>query len=304
VTMPWGPDMVARAFVPPDARGLCATARDGSLRLVIPAQAGIHLALDLLVVHRSRASTRPTAERVTFFACAKKVTKESTPRMVRPPGLLPSGFARALRRFADGTSLCRQRTGALPARHPAGFFLRALAAPYEAPFGGILPQKRRRKSSVSHQLASRQARDGRLRGSGAVRGAEHRRRRRIRPAGARAGGARVGCSTRMYCQPTPAAAEKRRGVGFARCESDHRVRCLAFLVTFWAMPKSNPLPRRGSGSSGFEGSKSKSQIKMDSGLRRNDEPKPKHRRGLRQDDEPGSATAFRRSRNDEHESGE
>jgi len=39
----------------------------------------------------------------------------------------------------------------------------------------------------------------------AVRGAEHRRRRRRGPEGARAGSARVGCSTRTYCQPTPPA---------------------------------------------------------------------------------------------------
>ena len=33
----------------------------------------------------------------------------------------------------------------------------------------------------------------------------------------------------------PRRAEKRRAVRFARCESDRRVRCLAFLVTFWAL---------------------------------------------------------------------
>ena len=66
----------------------------------------------------------------------------------------------------------------------------------------------------------------------------------------------------------PRLAEKRRAVRFARCESDRRVRCLAFLVTFWAlrrrsganseagrvaakgrmpgvMPKSNRLARKG-----------------------------------------------------------
>jgi len=39
----------------------------------------------------------------------------------------------------------------------------------------------------------------------------------------------------------PAVAEKRREVWFAGCEPDHRARRLAFLVTFWAMPKSNRL---------------------------------------------------------------
>jgi hypothetical protein len=57
--------------------------------------------------------------------------------MARLPGILPSRSARALRRFAD-SELAR-----IHARHPAGFFLRALAAPYGAPFGGILPQKQR-----------------------------------------------------------------------------------------------------------------------------------------------------------------
>ena len=37
-------------------------------------------------------------------------------------------FARTLRRFADGTSVCRQRTGPHPAGHPSGFSLRVLAA--------------------------------------------------------------------------------------------------------------------------------------------------------------------------------
>jgi hypothetical protein len=44
--------------------------------LVIPAQAGIHL--DLAVFFRAEASTPPAEERVTFFAGAKKVTKENT----------------------------------------------------------------------------------------------------------------------------------------------------------------------------------------------------------------------------------
>ena len=47
--------------------------------------------------------------------------------MPRSPA--PAGdFARTLRRFADGTSVCRQRTRALPARAPSGFSLRVLPA--------------------------------------------------------------------------------------------------------------------------------------------------------------------------------
>src|SRR5262249_16107817 len=37
--------------------------------------------------------------------------------------------------FAERTSVCAQRTGAHPARHPYGLFLRPLAAPYGAPVG-------------------------------------------------------------------------------------------------------------------------------------------------------------------------
>ena len=63
----------------------------------------------------------------------EKVTKENTPSRPRSPGFLPGDFARALRRFADGTSLCRQRTRAHRARAPAGFFLRVLAAAEREP---------------------------------------------------------------------------------------------------------------------------------------------------------------------------
>jgi len=55
--------------------------------------------------------------------------------VARSPGILPSDCASVLRRFADSTSVCWQRTGAPPARHPSGFFLRTLAAPQGAPFG-------------------------------------------------------------------------------------------------------------------------------------------------------------------------
>jgi len=48
---------------------------------------------------------------------------------------VPGDVARALRRFADGTSVCRQRTRAPPARDPTGFFLRALAAAEGDPGG-------------------------------------------------------------------------------------------------------------------------------------------------------------------------
>ena len=62
--------------------------------LVIPAQAGIQfLASFFMFALERRASTRPAGERVTFFACAKKVTKETHPRWrgLRPS--LASNFA-------------------------------------------------------------------------------------------------------------------------------------------------------------------------------------------------------------------
>ena len=76
--------------------------------------------------------------------------------------------------------------------------------------GGILPQRQRKKKERrSQRSASRQATDGRISRTGAVRGAEHRRGRRNKPAGARARRARVGCQHRDVLSDDPAAAEKR-----------------------------------------------------------------------------------------------
>ena len=148
--------------------------------------------------------------------------------------------------------MCIQRTGAHPARHPSGFSS-ARSPRHRGPrLGGILPQKQllaalapgqsfyvrersQRRSAGMHGFVDK---------TGSVRGAEHRRVRRKKPVGARAGSARVGCEHRDVLSDDPAVPEKRRVVRFARCESDRRVRCLAFLVTFWAMPKSNRLARR------------------------------------------------------------
>src|SRR6185369_13114793 len=104
-----------------------------------------------------------------------------------------------------------------------------------------------------------------------------------KPAGARAGCARVGCQHMDVLSDDPAVPEKRRAVRFARCESDHRVRCLAFLVTFWAMPKSDRLAV-GETKLCTSGAKIKMDSRLragmaakrkelDSGLRRNDERK-------------------------------
>ena len=50
---------------------------------------------------RCRASTRPTGERVTFFACAKKDNQRNTPPAARSSGILPYDFARVLRGSPD-----------------------------------------------------------------------------------------------------------------------------------------------------------------------------------------------------------
>src|SRR5262249_55733706 len=67
-----------------------------------------------------RASTPPAEERVTFFACAKKVTKETHPGRRALRASCPAG-ARAATGFAQRTPVCAQRTGAHPARHPSDF---------------------------------------------------------------------------------------------------------------------------------------------------------------------------------------
>jgi len=157
----------------------------------------------LFCVRKYRASTRPAGERVTFFACAKKVTKETHPRWRGLRASLPSDFASVLRRFADRTSLCAQRTGAPPARHPSGSSLHTLAAPQGPRLGGILPQK------PKQPLASDQRRGERslLRSAGctdswskgAVRGAEHRRRGGKSPKGRGEGSPRSRSSAGMHC---------------------------------------------------------------------------------------------------------
>jgi len=79
--------------------------------------------------------------------------------------------------------------------------------------------------------------DGNAEKDGAVRGAEHRSSCREHSKSDR-DGSRSPSAVQGRTVARAGASEKHRAVRFARCESDHRVRCLAFLVTFWAMPKS------------------------------------------------------------------
>ena len=126
---------------------------------------------------------------------------------------------------------------------PFGLFLHSLAAPQGAPFGRHPAAEAAARGSCSRAeflcartIATTQCRDARIRGStGAVRGAEHRRIRGISPKGRGDGSPRSRSSTGTVLSERPREDEKRRAVRFARCESDRRVRCLAFLVTFWAL---------------------------------------------------------------------
>jgi hypothetical protein len=109
--------------------------------------------------------------------------------------------------------------------------------------GGILPQKPDQdpaRTLLSANLRAVQGcTDSRMKGT--VRGAEHRSQCRKMPEGARRWIAALAKQYMDVLSEQPGAGEKRRGFRFAGCESEHRVRGLAFLVTFWAMPKSNRL---------------------------------------------------------------
>ena len=73
--------------------------------------------------------------------------------------------------------------------------------------------------------------------TGAVRGAEHRRRDGKMPEGSRRWIAAIAQQYMDVLSEQPRRAEKHRGFA-AQERRKHRVRCLAFLVTFWAMPTS------------------------------------------------------------------
>jgi hypothetical protein len=194
-----------------------------------------------VVSRKSKASTRPAAERVTFFACAKKDNQRNTPPVMRSPGILPSESTRALRGSLDV--------------HPCTFserprivrgLLRTFPPRTRRITGGPLwaascrrSQSQSQSSPPSHLDVVQGCTDSWI--NGAVRGAEHRRRGGKMPAGSRRWIAAIAKQYTDVLSEQPRRAEKHRAVRFARCESDHRVRGLAFLVTFWAMPKSNRL---------------------------------------------------------------
>jgi len=142
----------------------------------------------------------------------------------RLPGILPSRYASALRRFADSTSVCWQRTGAHPARHPSGFSLHTLAAPQGAPFGRhpAAEATARIDRTSLRKIAPTQCRDARLRWPWRRSRCRASQALRIRPAGARRWIAALAQQYMDVLSAQPRNAEKRRAVRFARCESNHR----------------------------------------------------------------------------------
>jgi len=216
------------------------------------------------------AATRPAslfAPLLRRSACAKKGNRKkhtpssapsghpaTAPCVALPPASMPSPALQVRERVpgvAERTSLCAQHPRAHRARAPSGFS--STRSPRHR--GPVWAASCRRSSSSrlllpgTVSMCADDLNDA-VQGctdsctTGSVRGAEHRRVRRKKPEGARAGSARVGCEHRDVLSDNPAVPEKHRAVRFAGCESDRRVRCLAFLVTFWAMPKSNRLARR------------------------------------------------------------
>ena len=119
------------------ANSSCASRRANSFYADALAYLRVAIARALFARTDSRpCELRPPSWRTSHFLLLvqEKVTKENTPSRPRSRGHpCPRDFARTLRRFADGTSLCRQRTRAHRARAPAGFFLRVLAAAEREP---------------------------------------------------------------------------------------------------------------------------------------------------------------------------
>ncbi len=136
--------------------------------------------------------------RAGYFSCwPKRSNQENPPPAARSPGILPCEFARVLRgsldvrpcTFSERAHIVCALLRTDPA-HPR----RATGAPF-----GRHPAA---EASASLLLEVVQGcTDSWI--QGAVRGAEHRRRRRKMPAGARAMIAAFADSTRMYCQTTP-----------------------------------------------------------------------------------------------------
>jgi len=126
-------------------------------------------------------------------------------------------------------------------------FLRTLAAPQGPPVGrhpaAEATARAKARARAGFPLLNLEAVQGCTDSwiKGAVRSAEHRSPRRKMPAGARRWIAALAKQYMDVLSEQAGAGEKHRGFCRARCAAKHCARCLAFLVTFWAMPKSNRL---------------------------------------------------------------
>jgi hypothetical protein len=221
-------------------------------------------------------------ERVTFFACAKKGNQRNKPPAARSSGILPCDFARVLRGSLDA----RPCTFSERPRIVRGLLRTDPAHPRRASGGPVRAASCRRSKArakpkpsqcfpLPHLRVVQGCTDSWI--NGAVRGAEHRSPRRKMPEGARRWIAAIAKQYTDVLSEQPGAGEKRRGFCRARSAAKHCVRCLAFLVTFWAMPKSNRLAAGETKlctwtktDSRLPGNDVESR-ELDSGLRRNDE---------------------------------
>jgi len=166
-------------------------------------QRKLESSLDFLV--KCRASTRPAAERVAFFSCEKKVTKETHPgrhalRASCPPGArMRYGGSLTVHpcTAANDRASCAVPFGLDPPRirralrGPVG---RHPAAETTSRAGELLRTHFPRRSAWMHGFVHQSA----------VRGAEHRRLGGNRPKGRRNGLRRLRSSTWTYCLSNPA----------------------------------------------------------------------------------------------------
>ena len=209
--------------------------------LVIPAQARIQC-LRFLNPCEKQSFHSPCGRAGHFLLCGQeKVTKEKA----TPDGALFGHPALRVRDrtagFAGCTSVCIQRTGAHPARHPAGCSFVRSPRLRGGRFGGILPQKQKQEQPLSHPP---------VRGSAGMHGVmDQRRRSRCRASQVTAENARRGahrmCARRLTvhgctarrphrhreAQEHPAAHDARGGTASG---------ARPFWLLFGAMPKSNP----------------------------------------------------------------
>jgi len=161
---------------------------------------------------RSKASTRPAGERVTFFACAKKGNQRNTPPAARLPGILPFRSARLLRGSLD----VRPCTFSEPAHVVCALLRTDPPHPRRASGGPVgRPPARRSQGKCESQglsLSRLELVQGRTDSwiNGAIRGAEHRSLRGKSPQGRGEGSPRSRSGTGTVPSERPRDGEKRR----------------------------------------------------------------------------------------------